>query len=203
MPLSQRLSLKPILWILLGVCVYPTCTPCGIHKSGKGGCISTAKWLAVALIVFLTLSANKQLHKQTSAITGKTQAQAGFHIQTPIAHAAESAPVVQPTPAPVEQPKPIPQSNEEMMIAAGISPSDFTYATYIFQKESGFRHTAVNKSSGATGICQALPASKMASAGADYMTNPVTQLRWCNGYAIGRYGSWANAYNFWTRNHWW
>lgn len=153
------------------------------------------------MIVTLTLSAKVNFHKQTSAITGKTKTQAGFHIQTPIAQAAEIAPVA--TPVPVEQPKQIPQTNEEMMIAAGISPSDFTYATYIFQKESGFRHTAVNKSSGATGICQALPASKMASAGADYLTNPVTQLKWCNSYAIGRYGSWANAYNFWTAKHWW
>jgi len=176
---------------------YPTCTPSGTHKSGKGGCISTAKWLAVAVIVIVTLSANKQLHKQTSHFTGKTTPQAVFHIQKPIAQAAEvQAPVA-------EQPKQTPQTNEEMMIAAGISPSDFTYATYIFQKESGFRHTAVNKSSGATGICQALPASKMASAGADYLTNPVTQLRWCNGYAVGRYGSWANAYSFWTSHHWW
>ena len=37
----------------------------------------------------------------------------------------------------------------------------------------------------------------MASAGSDWATNPVTQLRWCNGYAQDRYGSWAAAYNHW------
>ena len=188
--------------VSLGVSGLPDLgIPTETHKNGKGGCISTAKLLAVALIVTLTLSASGNFHKQTSALSGKTTPRAEFHIQTPIAHAAESTSVVQPAPVPVAQP--VPQTNEEMMIAAGISPSDFTYATYIFQKESGFRHTAINKSSGATGICQALPGSKMASAGADYMTNPVTQLKWCNSYAIGRYGSWANAYNFWTAKHWW
>jgi hypothetical protein len=43
----------------------------------------------------------------------------------------------------------------------------------------------------------------MASAGADWATNPVTQLKWCNGYAVGRYGSWGAAYNHWLANHNW
>ena len=62
---------------------------------------------------------------------------------------------------------------------------------------------AENASSGAYGLCQALPATKMASAGADWRDNPVTQLKWCHGYAIGRYGTWRAAYNFWLANHWW
>lgn len=49
--------------------------------------------------------------------------------------------------------------------------------------------------SGAYGICQALPASKMASAGEDWRTNPVTQLKWCDGYAK-QYGSWKQAWEF-------
>ena len=84
---------------------------------------------------------------------------------------------------------------------AGIT--DKTNALYIFQRESGCRPNAVNRSSGATGVCQALPASKMASAGSDYLTNPVTQMRWCQSYALRRYGSWANARAFWDRNKWW
>jgi hypothetical protein len=70
-------------------------------------------------------------------------------------------------------------------------------------KESGCNPNARNSSSGAHGVCQSLPANKMASAGADYLTNPVTQFRWCNGYALSRYGSWAAAVSFWQRNHWW
>lgn len=88
------------------------------------------------------------------------------------------------------------------MSLAGISPGDYQYADYIISKESGWRPTAQNPS-GAYGLCQALPGSKMASAGADWRDNPVTQLRWCHGYAQARYGSWRAAYNFWLANHYW
>ena len=84
-------------------------------------------------------------------------------------------------------------SHTDWMAAAGISEGDFGYANYLVSKESGWRVNATNRSSGAYGIPQALPGSKMASAGADWQTNPITQLRWMNGYVMGRYGSWANA----------
>ncbi len=90
-----------------------------------------------------------------------------------------------------------------LMAAAGIAESDFGYVDSIISKESGWRPGAVNSSSGAYGLCQSLPASKMASAGSDYRTNPVTQLKWCAGYAVGRYGGWAGAYNAWQVQRWW
>ncbi len=88
---------------------------------------------------------------------------------------------------------------------AGIAESDYFYVDYIVGHEGGWNGTTKwNKAgSGAYGICQALPASKMASAGADYMTNPVTQLKWCKGYAVGRYGSWYGAYQAWISKGWW
>lgn len=91
------------------------------------------------------------------------------------------------------------------MAAAGISESDYYYVDFIVGHEGAWNGTTKwNKAgSGAYGLCQALPATKMASAGADYMTNPITQLRWCSGYAVGRYGSWAAAYSFWQINHYW
>jgi uncharacterized protein YabE (DUF348 family) len=90
-----------------------------------------------------------------------------------------------------------------LMSAAGISPADYPYVDYIISKESGWRPGAVNSSSGAYGLCQSYPGTKMASAGADWRTNPVTQLRWCGGYASGRYGSWQGAYNAWLVQSWW
>lgn len=90
-----------------------------------------------------------------------------------------------------------------LMAAAGISESDFAFVDYIVSKESGWKPGAANSYSGAYGLCQSLPASKMASAGADYLTNPVTQLRWCSGYAEGRYGSWGGAYETWLVQNWW
>lgn len=83
------------------------------------------------------------------------------------------------------------------MALAGISPNDYSYADYIVSHESGWNPYAQN-ASGAYGLCQALPGSKMASAGADWHDNPVTQLRWCDGYAKSRYGGWAAAYNHWV-----
>ncbi len=92
---------------------------------------------------------------------------------------------------------------ESIMASAGISSSDYTYVNYIVSKESGWNSSAQNASSGAYGLCQSLPGSKMASAGSDWQTNAVTQMKWCNSYATSRYGSWASAYSFWISNHWW
>lgn len=94
-------------------------------------------------------------------------------------------------------------SKESIMAAAGISSSDYTYVDYIITKESGWNATASNPVSSAYGLCQSLPGSKMASAGSDWQTNAVTQLKWCDSYATGRYGSWGSAYNFWITNNWW
>ncbi len=90
-----------------------------------------------------------------------------------------------------------------IMAGAGIAESDYPYVDFIISHESGWRPGASNSSSGAYGLCQALPGSKMASAGSDYLTNPSTQLRWCSGYANGRYGGWQGAYNAWLAQSWW
>lgn len=87
----------------------------------------------------------------------------------------------------------------EWMSAAGISQSDWQYVDYIVSRESGWNPNATNSSSGACGLVQALPCSKVPGNG----YNPVDNLRWATGYATGRYGSWAGAYNFWVTNHWW
>lgn len=87
----------------------------------------------------------------------------------------------------------------EWMAAAGISEADMGYVDYIVSRESGWNPNATNRSSGACGLVQALPCSKVPGNGYD----PVDNLRWATGYATGRYGSWAGAYAFWTSNHWW
>ncbi|MFG6401641.1 MULTISPECIES: transglycosylase SLT domain-containing protein [unclassified Microbacterium] len=90
-------------------------------------------------------------------------------------------------------------SAAEWMTAAGIAESDQGYVDYIVKRESGWNPNATNKSSGACGLVQALPCSKVPGNGYD----PVDNLRWATGYAVGRYGSWGAAYDFWTSNHWW
>lgn len=77
----------------------------------------------------------------------------------------------------------------------GFSASQFGCLDSLWQKESGWDPTARNPSSGAHGIPQALPGSKMASAGADWYTDPRTQITWGLGYIEQRYGSPCAAWN--------
>ena len=71
---------------------------------------------------------------------------------------------------------------------------DFECLVALWNRESRWNPNAHNSSSGAHGIPQALPASKMASHGSDYYTNPYTQIRWGLDYIAGRYGSPSNAW---------
>ena len=84
-----------------------------------------------------------------------------------------------------------------MMASFGFDPkTEFGCLNNIWTRESGWRYNAAN-ASGAYGIPQALPGSKMASAGADWQTNPATQIKWGLGYIKSTYGSPCTAWAFW------
>lgn len=72
----------------------------------------------------------------------------------------------------------------------------------LWKKESGWNHRARNNSSGAYGIPQALPGSKMASAGDDWENNPATQIKWGLGYIKGRYGTPCEAWQHSQNTGW-
>jgi hypothetical protein len=83
-----------------------------------------------------------------------------------------------------------PQQIAEAMLASfGWSASQFSCLDPLWAHESGWSTTAYNAGSGAYGIPQALPGSRMASAGPDWQTNAATQIRWGLGYIQGTYGS--------------
>ncbi|WP_179947875.1 lytic transglycosylase domain-containing protein [Agromyces aureus] len=83
----------------------------------------------------------------------------------------------------------------DMMAARyGWGEDQFGCLVALWSRESGWRVNASNPS-GAYGIPQALPGSKMSSAGADWATNPATQISWGLGYIAGRYGNACGAYN--------
>jgi len=83
-----------------------------------------------------------------------------------------------------------------IMASFGFSPQTyFGCLLDIWNRESGWRYDAEN-ASGAYGIPQALPGSKMASAGADWQTDPATQIRWGLGYIKNVYGNPCNAWAF-------
>lgn len=79
----------------------------------------------------------------------------------------------------------------------GWSAEDYNCLVLLWNRESGWNPSATNPSSGAYGIPQALPGTKMATAGADWQTNPQTQINWGLGYIADRYGTpcgaWAHS----------
>lgn len=84
----------------------------------------------------------------------------------------------------------------------GWSDSDFECLIKLWTKESNWNPSAHNKSSGAHGIAQALPASKMASYGDDYMTSYQTQINWGLDYIKNRYGAPSNAWKHFQEHNW-
>ncbi|MEO3775332.1 lytic transglycosylase domain-containing protein [Micromonospora sp. B11E3] len=84
-----------------------------------------------------------------------------------------------------------------LMIDAGFGIDQFPCLDKLWTKESGWNHKARNPSSGAYGIPQALPGSKMGSVADDWETNPATQIKWGLGYIEGRYntpcGAWQHS----------
>ncbi|MFF4901478.1 transglycosylase SLT domain-containing protein [Streptomyces sp. NPDC001068] len=80
--------------------------------------------------------------------------------------------------------------------------AQFDAFSNIVSHESGWNPSATNSSSGAYGLVQALPGSKMASAGSDWKTNPATQIKWGLDYMNSRYGSPTAAWSFWQANGW-
>ena len=89
-----------------------------------------------------------------------------------------------------------------LMKAAGIPSTWYNGINWIVNVESGWNPRATNKSSGAYGLPQSLPARKMASAGSDYKTNAITQLKWMYSYVKDRYGSAAKAVAFHKAKGW-
>lgn len=111
-----------------------------------------------------------------------------------------------PAPAPVQNSAPA-QGNVvdifyEICAEKGISQAEIDGWAYIIKRESNWNVLNVNSSSGAYGLPQALPGHKMASHGADWQTNPRTQLLWMYDYMLGRYGSIGGALDFWNANCW-
>jgi hypothetical protein len=89
-----------------------------------------------------------------------------------------------------------------MLANFGWSSDQFSCLDELWNSESGWNPYATNSTSGAYGIPQALPAEKMASAGADWRTNPVTQIEWGLDYIRQSYGTPCSAWAFKLGNSW-
>jgi hypothetical protein len=121
--------------------------------------------------------------------------------------AATAAPAVAPAPAPapavaVDDPAAAQAYAAAQLGSHGWAADQMQCLNTLWTKESEWKTTATNASSGAYGIVQSLPAEKMASAGADYVTNYRTQINWGLNYVQERYGSPCEALNFHYANNW-
>lgn len=89
-------------------------------------------------------------------------------------------------------------SHTDWMAAAGISASDYSAVEILIQRESSWNPNAINPSSGACGLVQSLPCSKL---GPNW-NDPVVALKWADSYVKGRYGSWQAALAHSYANGW-
>lgn len=152
---------------------------------------AAARRRAAALAAAQRAAAERAAAKRAAAAQAARQ-------QAVIEQSAQQ-PTQQPTQQPVQQAptqaaQPVPSGSpqqiaEGMLGQFGWSASQFSCLQPLWQRESGWNVYAQNPSSGAYGIPQALPGSRMATAGADWQTDAATQIRWGLTYISGRYGS--------------
>jgi len=95
----------------------------------------------------------------------------------------------------------LPAIGQLVALAPRIAPviSDADAKAYVYMHESGNRPEAINTNSGACGLGQALPCSKLACSLSDY----ACQDTWFTTYMLQRYGTWQRAQAFWQVNRWW
>jgi hypothetical protein len=138
-------------------------------------------------------SAKNAANEQRAAIQGKAAAAARARAEAAAKarrEAAERAAREKQRQAILAQAQANPRAVAKLMLADyGWDTSQFSCLDSLWTKESNWNFQAVNAGSGAYGIAQALPGSKMASVGSDWRTNPVTQIKWGLQYIQGRYGS--------------
>lgn len=115
--------------------------------------------------------------------------------------AVEPAKPVEPAPEPKAAPAPAPQPVEPAPQPAPppAPANDGSAKMFVYMRESGNNPGSINRSSGACGLGQALPCSKMPCSLSDYACQDV----WFTNYMLSRYGSWENAKAFWLSHRWW
>ncbi|MET0725232.1 MAG: hypothetical protein ABWY36_02705 [Leifsonia sp.] len=150
---------------------------------------ATAKTAAVqaAVVEFDRVAAEKAAAEAAAAAKAAADAKASASGSTAASSGSR--------PAAPSNPSEAQAIARDMLPAFGWGDDQFGCLVALWGRESGWNANAYNASSGAGGIPQALPASKMASAGADWQTNPATQIRWGLGYIAGRYGSPCGAWD--------
>ena len=140
-----------------------------------------------------TTNANARTTQINGSELNNTNKPLVTHFQT------QEATYTAPEPKTAPEPPKTAQNNgscRDWIAQAGVT--DIENAYWLIMKESGCRVNARNASSGAYGIPQSLPASKIAHCGDD----PICQIQWMQNYVLGRYSSWENAVQFHNLHGW-
>ena len=147
--------------------------------------------MSAASHTFKVVGKPKLASRQPSSLPGASAAAASAASSSAGASGTTGPPAAPPNPGTAQS------IAYNMLSSFGWSPQTyFSCLNNIWTRESGWMYNAENPS-GAYGIPQALPGSKMASAGADWMTNPATQIKWGLGYIKSTYGDPCSAWAFW------
>jgi hypothetical protein len=114
---------------------------------------------------------------------------------------------VPPTPTPTAKPTPVPTMrdtvwNARTYVLNRVGSKGYDCINAIWTAESKWNPQAGNPISGAYGIPQAFPGSKMAAFGSNWQYSPLTQVKWGLWYVNSRYGSACGAYDFWQAHGW-
>jgi hypothetical protein len=156
--------------------------------------LSAAHWNTARVQAARKLAAAKAAKAAKAATATATQNTATQNT------AAQHTATAQPTPSATASAAPVPAGSPQqiaraMLASFGWSSGQFSCLDPLWAHESGWSVTAYNAGSGAYGIPQALPGSRMASAGPDWQTNAATQIRWGLEYIKGTYGSPCGAWD--------
>jgi len=156
-------------------------------------------------------AAQAQQASQAAAQAQQAQqaTQAAAQAQQATQAAAQVAPAQQPTQAQQSPSQPMagqstgdPKGYARQLLSSRGEAGQFGCLDSLWGRESGWQVSASNASSGAYGIPQDLPGSKMASVGPDWQSNAATQIQWGLGYIDGRYGSPCAAWSHSQANGW-
>jgi hypothetical protein len=155
--------------------------------------------VVAALFVLLAAEPTRLTEAAPVHINNATDVATESSKQPPLTSEQVEKPVEQPKPAPTPVPKPqVTGTKYDWLRQAGVPESDWQYADYIVSREASWNPNALNKSSGACSLAQALPCSKIKGDWRD----PIVALKWQYQYVTSRYGSYYQAYQFWKVNHW-
>ena len=165
-----------------------------VVKAGKNGSAQVTY-----AVVYIDGAPTGQTVLSTTVLTPPTPQVVKVGTKPPVA--ANAAPATPATPIVVD-PGSAQGIAQQMVTARGWGADQFACLVPLWSHESGWRVNAGNQSSGAYGIPQALPGSKMAAYGADWQTNPATQIAWGLSYIAGRYGTPCGAWSTWQANGW-